>query len=111
MQFKIVTIRAKRRHARVFPHVRAIAAETAEFDVIAVGLRVSLEDSDQFVLAPIKRSQAGVVFDPHAEVDLRQAYLCGRYDEVGMMPPVYADVNQRTVASAGFEYTERPCKE
>ena len=84
-------------YAWIVPHIGAIAAMSAEIDVIDVWRIASFEDQDEFVLRPVERAHPthGLVPDHKvfelavdgspSSVDLRQ------------MPPVHKDVVQRAI--------------
>ena len=52
----------------IAPDVGAVAAVSAELDVVDVRRRAGLEDEDELVLGAVERAHAGVGLGPDAEV-------------------------------------------
>ena len=56
-------------YAGIVPDIGPVAAMPAKFDVVDVRSITDLEDRDEFVLGPVKRSHAAIVLVPYAKVE------------------------------------------
>src|ERR1043166_2912073 len=75
-------------YARVVPDVGAIAAMSAELDVIAMSSSAYPEHRDQLVLRSIIRSLPGIRFFPHHKIQHLVIDLAAGLNQVGDVAPI-----------------------
>ena len=56
-------------YSGIIPDIGPVTAMPAKFDVVDVRSIPDFEDRDEFVLGPVKRSHAAIVFVPYAKVE------------------------------------------
>ena len=91
----IIPVGAETVGARIGPDIGAIAAMLAKFDIIDVGRLAGFIDKEEFMLGPIKGSNAAIGLGPDAEVlELAAGTIPGRIQLIR---------NSREWAGNGFE--------
>src|SRR5262245_21208485 len=88
----IQTASAERVDPRVLPDIGAVAAMTAEFDVVEMRRITDAEDGNELVLAAIKASLASIILDPDCQVEHFAVDLVAGCQQVADVTPVHADV-------------------
>jgi hypothetical protein len=87
---RLQAIAAERVDARVGPNVGAIAAETAQVDIVSVRVLAGPEDADELVLRTVEWALAGVRLVPDHEIQHGAIELASDVDQIADVAPVHA---------------------
>src|SRR6516165_1311325 len=92
------------------PNIAAVAAKSAELDIIAMPVPAMLEHKDQLVPAAVERAHPGIVLDPYGEIFQLVICLATGGRQLRDVAPIDADVVQRTIDAGTGEVAKSPAK-
>jgi hypothetical protein len=80
-------------------------------DIIAMAPFPILKNKNEFMLTPVKRAHARVIFGPHAQVFEFGVRGTASFEHLGYVAPIHADVMKTPLSAVISQVTEGACQE